>query len=151
MKHILLAILLLFFVGEALASPPKKYKVHIVTWDKSRVTGRLESINDSSISIKTNNGKIYTFSPMQTKHLKIWRPGINLPFAAAGCIGLTLIFRSLAADKDGLSKLIANYYGITLGTLGGLIAGDLISTKYNKRSLHFTDYKLVTEALAVSK
>lgn len=149
MKFIL-SIILLLWLFDASASLPPKYKVHIVTWNRDRITGRLESITDSTISIKINKGAVFTFSAVQTKNLKIWKPGINFPVTVAGAVLVPFLIRqSFSSSEDvwGLAGVISIVLGVPLGSVAGLAIGDVISTKYNQRRMHISDFKHLKEKL----
>ena len=75
---------LLITFPQSLSAKPPSLKVYISTWDKSRVHGRLESLTDSTISVKARKGQVYTFAAAETKNLKIWKPGIVAPAALGG-------------------------------------------------------------------
>lgn len=147
MKYLISAVLLLLLVQmPAKASPI--YNVYLVTWDKVKVLGRFEAITDSTISIKGHNGKTYTISASKTRHLNIWRKGIILPSAIAGATILTQVWlKSIPENENALAGVLALFIGIPLGTIAGLITGDIIATKFNKRNLHITDFEMVRSRL----
>ncbi|MDB5119361.1 MAG: hypothetical protein JWN56_579 [Sphingobacteriales bacterium] len=145
MKHLLIVILLIFSICKVSASIPKNYKVHIVTWDNSRVTGRLEGITDSSISIRIHNGKLFTFSAEQTKNLKIWKSGIKLPFTIATVVASVFLVKALVKN-DALDP-VARLYIIPLSTAPGLVVGDLLSTRFNERRMRVIDFSALQTTL----
>lgn len=146
MNQFLSIILFLIVVQNASATSPTKYRVHIVTWDGSNVTGKLNAINDSTLTIKDYNGKIYTFSARQTKNLKIWRPWIKLPAAVAGATALAVLLTDNSSNRTCLPD-VKGLAGIPLGFISGLIAGDLIAAKFNKRKMHISDFNKVSGKL----
>lgn len=152
MKY-LLSIVFLIGAFNVSALPLYKYKVHIVTWDRDRITGKVESISDSTISIRINSGKIFTFSAVQTKNLKIWKPGINMPATITGAVMGIVVMRHLASKDDewGLADALAIVIGLPLGSIAGLATGDLISTKFNKRRMHETDFTFLKNKLISSE
>jgi hypothetical protein len=147
MKDFLLIILFLIVVQSASATSPPKLRAQIVTWDKSRVTGLLDAITDSTISVRIYNGEIHTFSAKQTKNLKIWKPWIKLPAAIAGATALTVILVDKSSNRTCLPDLGGFFVGIVGGSIAGYIAGDLICTKFSKRRMHISDFKIVSSKL----
>lgn len=143
MKNFLCVITFSLLSQYAFSQNLNRYKMHIVTWDNSRLTGRLESINDTAVSIKIRTGKhkgeVFSFSAVQTKNLKIWRPGYILPITILTSAGLTTLASSAA--NEGSGQIIAVVLGVPLGACLGLFTGDLVSTRINKRRMHKTDFK----------
>ena len=147
MKYIISVILFLIVVQTATATSPPKLRAQIVTWDKSRVTGMLNAITDSTISIRIYNGEIQTFSAKQTKNLKIWKPWIKLPAAIVGAAALTAILVDKSSDRTCIPDIGGFFVGIVGGSIAGYIAGDLLCTKFSKRRIHISDFKNVSSKL----
>jgi hypothetical protein len=147
-----LSIILFLWLSGASASLPPKYKVHIVTWNRDRITGRVESVTDSTISIKINKGKVFTFSAAQTRNLKIWKPGINLPIMVVGAVVGPFIIRQMFSsgnDEWGLAGVISVILGVPIGSAAGLAVGDAVSTKYNQRRMHISNFEDIKEPLGL--
>ncbi|HEY0056415.1 MAG TPA: hypothetical protein VGB63_13760 [Pedobacter sp.] len=148
MRYIL-SILFAFILSQtSQAQQLDRYKIHLVSWDKSRVTGRLAAISDTTISAKIMNGnhegKIFTFSASQTKNLKIWKSGYSLPFALGAGSAIAL---AAGNSDEGMSKSLGIVLGVPAGVIIGLIYSDLLFTKVNKRQLHLTSFKQIRHKL----
>jgi len=139
----LVALLFLVFVSQKGFSQNHPLKVSISTWQKSRASGRLESITDSTIIVRAKNGAISTFSASDTRNLKIRKPGIALPFGIAGAAGAGVIVNQLNNDVF-IPQFIA---AAPLGFISGLVVGNLLATKVSLKRVHLQDFKKVRAKL----
>jgi len=142
MKLFLVSVLFLLGFQIAAANPPKKMKVHIVTWNNDRFTGRLDSISSNSISIESKRGKIMTFTADETKNLKIWRAGIILPVTLAASVAIPVLLSSGDSPRSCTDAMVV-ILGIPAGAVAGLLSGDLIATKFNRKRMHLSEFNFV--------
>ena len=142
MKLLSIALIFISSVHCVFSQDHHPYNARLVSWNNDIVTGRIELISDSSITIRTTRGKVFNFKPQETRRLKIWKRGINLPVALLGAIAGGVALSSGRTTNDpffGLSITI----GAVLGFIPGLITGDLISTRVNQRRMHIDSFNKI--------
>ena len=136
-------VVFMFTRSISFGQSPAALKVYVSTWDKNRAVGRLESITDTSISVKTKKGQVHTFSASNTKSLRIWKPGFEIPSAIAGAV-----VGGLVISQIGEQRMLEKYIvGVPVGLIGGLLIGNLVASKVNARSIHIQDFKNVRAKL----